>query len=94
MPNYPVTFEMDYAERRSRLKTFFRGLLAMPHFLFAGVYTLVFFVVYVIAWLALMFTGRWPAGLYQFACGYLRYSAPGRLPQLWRRSVPAVQRRR
>jgi len=51
-------------------------------------------VVYVIAWLALMFTGRWPAGLYQFACGYLRYSAPGRLPQLWRRSVPAVQRRR
>ena len=75
MPNYPVTFEMDYAERRNRLKTFFRGLLAMPHFLFAGVYTLVFFVVYVIAWLALLFTGRWPAGLYQFACGYLRYSA-------------------
>src|SRR5450755_4508250 len=61
--------------RRSRLKTFFRGLLAMPHFLFAGAYTLAFFVVYVIAWFTLLFTGRWPAGMYQFARGYLRYSA-------------------
>ena len=75
MDPYPVTFEMDFVERRSRAKTFFRGLLAFPHLLFAGVYAFAFVVVYVLAWLALMFTGRWPAGLYAFAGGFLRYTA-------------------
>lgn len=75
MPTHPVTFEMDFVERRSRLTTFFRGLLALPHFVFASVYSLAFFVVLVIAWLALLLTGRWPAGLYAFASGFLRYTA-------------------
>jgi hypothetical protein len=64
---------MDFIERRSRLTTFFRWLLAIPHLLFATVYGLAFYVVYIISWLALMFTARWPAGLYEFAGGFLRY---------------------
>lgn len=71
--SYPVQFEMDYVERRSRLTTFFRSALAIPHVLFAIVYGVAFSVVYVFAWFALMFTGRWPAGLYEFAGGFLRY---------------------
>jgi hypothetical protein len=71
--SYPVEFEMDYIERRSRLTTFFRSATAIPHILFALVYGIAFYVVYVIAWFALMFTGRWPAGLYEFAGGFLRY---------------------
>jgi hypothetical protein len=71
--NYPVTFEMDYIPQRSRLTTFFRYLLAIPHFVFAYVYTIVFLFVWVIAWFALLFTGRWPEGLYRFAGNYLRY---------------------
>jgi hypothetical protein len=71
--SYPVEFEMDFVERRSRLTTFFRSLLAIPHFFFAAVYGIAFYVVYIIAWFALMFTGRWPAGLYEFAGGFLRY---------------------
>jgi hypothetical protein len=70
---YPVTFEMDYIEQRSRLTTFFRYLLAIPHFFFAAVYGLVFYVVLIIAWFALVFTGRWPIGLYGFAGNFLRY---------------------
>jgi hypothetical protein len=62
LTSYPIGFEMDYVERRSRLTTFFRYLLAVPHFLF-------------VAWFALMFTGRWPAGLYEFSCGFLRYAS-------------------
>jgi hypothetical protein len=73
LTSYPVRFEMDFVERRSRLTTFFRSLLAIPHFFFAAIYGLAFYVVYVIAWFALMFTGRWPSGLYEFACGFLRY---------------------
>jgi len=71
--SYPVEFEMDFVERRSRLTTFFRSLLAVPHMLFAAVYGLAFFGVYLVAWFALMFTGRWPAGLYEFAGGFVRY---------------------
>lgn len=77
LKSYPVEFEMDFVERRSRLTTFFRYLLAIPHFLFAAAYGIAFFVVYIVAWFALMFTGRWPAGLYEFASGFLRYT--GRL---------------
>jgi hypothetical protein len=31
------------------------------------------FVVVVIAWFALLFTGRWPQGMYDFTAGFLRY---------------------
>lgn len=70
---YPVGFEMDYVARRSRLTTFFRYLLAIPHMLFASVYGLIFYVVAIIAWIALLFTARWPQSLYDFSCGFLRY---------------------
>jgi hypothetical protein len=73
LTSYPVTFDMDFVERRSRLTTFFRWILAIPHLLFACAYSLAFYVVYIIAWFALMFTARWPAGLYEFAGGFLRY---------------------
>jgi hypothetical protein len=71
--SYPVAFEMDYIERRSRLTTFFRYILAIPQVFFAVVYGIAFYVVLIIAWFALMFTARWPDGLYQFAGGFLRY---------------------
>lgn len=73
--SYPVDFEMDYVKRRSRLSTLFRYLLAIPHFIFATVYGLLFYVVLVLSWIALLVTGRWPAGLYRFSGGFLRYVA-------------------
>ncbi|MEA2252374.1 MAG: hypothetical protein QOI62_1218 [Solirubrobacteraceae bacterium] len=71
---HPVTFEADYAERRSRLTTFFRWILAIPHLIFMYVYALAAGVVAIVAWFALLFTGRWPRGMYDFVAGYLRYS--------------------
>ena len=71
--SYPVIFEMDYVDRRSRLTTFFRYILAIPQFFFAWFYAIAFYVVLVIAWFALLFTGRWPSSLYGFAGGFLRY---------------------
>ena len=44
-----------------------------PQFVFAWFYAIAFYVVLVIAWFALLFTGRWPCGLYGFAGGFLRY---------------------
>jgi hypothetical protein len=71
--SYPVVFEMDYVKRRSRLTTFFRYILAIPQFFFAWFYAIAFYIVLVIAWFALLFTGRWPRSLYGFAGGFLRY---------------------
>jgi hypothetical protein len=71
---YPVTFEADYVEKRSRLTTFFRWLLVIPHAIVLAFYAIAAGVVVIIAWFALVFTGRWPRGMYDFVAGFFRYS--------------------
>ena len=68
---YPVTFKADYVEKRSRLTTFFRLILAIPHIIFLYFYGLAAGVVVIIAWFALLFTGRYPPGMYDFVSGSL-----------------------
>ena len=70
---YPVTFGADYVEKRSRLTTFFRLILAIPHFIAVTLYFLAAEVVVIISWFALLFTGRYPQGMYDFVAGALRY---------------------
>lgn len=70
MSAYPVTFESDYVERRSRLATFFRMFMVIPHLIVGAVYgTLAFFAI-VGAWFALVFAGTYPKGLYDFVAGW------------------------
>ncbi len=70
---YPVSFEADYAaEGRNRLTTFFRWIVALPWLLVAYLYGIGATVAVVIAWFAMVFTGRYPQGLYDFNAGYLR----------------------
>ena len=52
---------------------FFRWLLIIPHFIWAMLYGLAATVVVFIAWFALLFTGRYPAGMYEFVAGYARF---------------------
>lgn len=74
MSTYPVTFEADYVEQRSRLTTFFRLLLAIPQYIVLALYGIGAAIAVLIAWFALLFTGRWPQGLYDFTAGFLRYT--------------------
>jgi hypothetical protein len=71
--SYPVTFEADYAERRSRLTSFFRLILAIPLYLWGYFYAIAAFVAIVIAWFAIVITGRFPRGLYDFIAGFTRF---------------------
>lgn len=71
--SYPVAFEADYVERRSRLSTFFRLILAIPLFIWAYLYGIVAFVAIVVAWFAIVITGRYPQGLYEFVAGFTRF---------------------
>ncbi len=72
---YPISFRAEYVEGRSRLTTFFRLLLALPVFLVAALYGLAAYVATVIAWFAIVFTGRYPQGLYDFNAGAVRLTA-------------------
>jgi hypothetical protein len=67
-------FEAQYVERRSRLTTFFRLLLAIPHFVVVCVWGFFVFFALIAAWFALVITGRYPEGLYAFIGGFLRYA--------------------
>ncbi len=73
-PEYPITVGVAYPEKLSRLSTFFRGILVIPQsfvLMFVGVVAsiLMFF-----AWFAILFTGKFPKGFFDFVAGYLRWS--------------------
>ena len=71
--SYPVTFEADYVEQRNRLTAFFRLILAIPLAIWLYIYSIVALFAIVFAWFAIVFTGRYPAGLYEFVAGYNRF---------------------
>lgn len=73
--SYPVRLEIDYVERRSRLTTFFRVFLAIPLMFVALFYGIAVGLVAIAAWFVLLFTARWPAGMYEFVAGVLRFTA-------------------
>ncbi|GAF72475.1 unnamed protein product, partial [marine sediment metagenome] len=58
-----------------RWKIFVKWLLAIPHFIVLMLYGIAYFVTLIIAWFAILFTGRYPRGLFDFAVGLLRWSA-------------------
>jgi hypothetical protein len=72
---YPITFDADYEVERNRLTTFFRPLVAIPWILWSYLYGIAALVVVVIAWFAVLFTKRYPEGMYSFVGNYLRFQA-------------------
>jgi Domain of unknown function (DUF4389) len=62
-------------EKRSRLKTGFRFILVIPWLILGSVYVFAAFIVALLAWFAIVFTARYPAGLYSFNAGVLRFTA-------------------
>ena len=71
---YPIHFDVQLPERQSRLTTFFRLILVIPHLFVLAVWAfLVEFSVF-FAWFAILFTGRYPRGLFNFGAGFLSYS--------------------
>jgi Domain of unknown function (DUF4389) len=71
--SYPVTFEADYVERRNRLTAFFRLILAIPLAIWLYLYGIAASIVIIIAWFAIVITGRYPQSLYDFVAGFTRF---------------------
>ncbi len=73
MSAYPVLYDADYVEPRSRLTTFFRALLVIPHAIVAVAVGIVLFFTVIGAWFAVVLTGRYPQGLYDVNAGGVRW---------------------
>jgi hypothetical protein len=73
---YPIAYALDYeGEGRNRLTTFFRGIVSIPWQIVAYLWGIAASVVTFIAWFALLFTGRYPDGMYDFNVKYLRMAS-------------------
>jgi hypothetical protein len=70
---YPVHYEVDYQAEQNRATTFFRIILAIPWLIVGYVYEIAAFVTQIIAWFALLFTAKYPEGLYKLNSGFVRY---------------------
>jgi hypothetical protein len=74
----PVRLVVEYPERLSRgkllLKVFLGWLyVGIPHGLALMLYGMVVSVVLFFAFWAILFTGRFPRGMFDFVVGYLRW---------------------
>ena len=72
-----IHLDLDYPNAQTDLK---RGMplvkwfLAIPHYVILFFLWIAVFVVVLIAWFAIIFTGRYPRGLFDFVVGVMRWS--------------------
>lgn len=59
---------------RSRLSVAFRLILAIPQLIAVWAISIAWAITTMIAWFAILFTGEYPAGLYRFGVGALRWT--------------------
>lgn len=71
---YPVTLDVPYPESLSRWLIFVKWLLAIPHLVIVYFLVAALGLVTFIAWFAILFTKKYPDGLFKFAVGVQRWS--------------------
>ena len=74
-PGAPTQFDVEYPDELSRLLIFVKWLLAIPHFIILYALSAVLSVITLIAFFAILFTTRYPEGLFKIAVGIMRWQA-------------------
>lgn len=73
---YPISYEADIPlEGRNRLTTFFRYFTAIPILIVAALFGIGAFFAVIVAWFSIVFTGRYPEGIYNFVGQALRINS-------------------
>jgi len=70
---YPITVTVSYQGKLSRLTTFFRCFMVIPHLVVLWALGIASSVVTFIAWWAILFTGSYPKWAFKFVAGYVRW---------------------
>ena len=71
---YPASLTLvDPDGQRHKLSVAFRLILAVPHFIALVVLMTAFWMTTIIAWFAIIFTARYPAGLYEFGVSAMQW---------------------
>ena len=73
-PIYPASFEITYPSELNRWLPLIKWLLVIPHFIalfFVGIGA---FFVAIYAFFAVLFTGRWPRGAFDYLVGTIRWA--------------------
>ena len=73
-PAYPVQFDVQYPERLSRWLIFVKGLLAIPHIVVLMFLYVAALLAWFVACFVILFTCRFPRGLFRFLTGVLRWT--------------------
>ena len=71
-----VQLDIEYPDAQNDLNRFLpliKWLLALPHWVIIVVLSFVFLVVTIIAWFAILITGKYPRPLFDFVVGYGRW---------------------
>jgi hypothetical protein len=63
----------DAARQLNRWLPLVKWLLAVPHYIVLFFLEIAAFVVAIVAWFAILFTGRYPVGLFRFVEGVIRW---------------------
>jgi Domain of unknown function (DUF4389) len=72
---HPVGLVVADDYRRSRLTVFFRLLLAIPHYIWFFLWSILAILVAIINWFATLILGRPPSWAHRFLCAFIRYGA-------------------
>jgi hypothetical protein len=69
----PIQLNLDAPLTVARWRVIGNPIMAIPHIVLLYVLGAVLNVITFIAWFAILFTGKYPAGLFDFAVGVMRY---------------------
>jgi hypothetical protein len=72
--NYPIRLEVQYPERLARWKVLiWKTITSIPHVVVLVFLSIGAFFAVIIAWFAILFTGRFPQGLHGYVGGVIRW---------------------